>query len=242
MAVFNVHDYVERRLPMQCCAHRGLSGLYPENTLLSFTKAVELQVDLIEFDVRVSKDKKLVVIHDSSVDRTTDGSGLVSELTFQELHILDAGWGETIPAFEEVIDELGGRVGMNIHMKNSGKALDMAIQYCGKAGILDNVFFAIEPLDEIKRIRETYPNVHICSLYRKGDYLKTAQQLNVRILQPAIYASYFTKDWMDQVHQVGCVCGVFYADTVSNLLYCQRLGVDAILTNHSNTFLQILRS
>lgn len=242
MAVFNVHDYVERRLPLQCCAHRGLSGLYPENTLLSFTKAIEIQADLIEFDVRVSKDKKLVVIHDSSVDRTTDGSGFVSELTFQELRALNVGLGETIPAFEEVIDELGGRIGMNIHMKNSGKAIDMAIQHCRKAGILDNVFFAIEPLDEIKRIRETYPNVHVCSLFRKGDYLETTQQLNVRILQPAIYATYFTRDWVDQVHQVGCVCGVFYADTVSNILYCQRLGVDAILTNYSNTFLQILRS
>jgi glycerophosphoryl diester phosphodiesterase len=242
MAVFDVHDYVERRLPLQCCAHRGFSGLYPENTLLSLTKAVEIQADLIEFDVRVSKDKKLVVIHDSKVDRTTDGSGLVSELTFQELRAFDAGWGQTIPAFEEVIDELGGRIGMNIHMKNSGKALDTAIQCCRKAGILDNVFFAIEPLEEIKRIMETYPNVHICSLFRKGDYLETTQQLNVRILQPTIYATYFTKDWVDQVHQAGCVCGVFYADTVSNILYCQRLGVDGILTNHSSTFLQNIRS
>lgn len=242
MAIFNVHDYVERRLSLQCCAHRGLSGLYPENTLLSFTKAIEIQVDLIEFDVRISKDKKLVVIHDSSVDRTTDGSGRVSELTVHELRALNAGWGETIPTFEEVIDELGGRIGMNIHMKISGKTVDRAIQHCRKAGILDNVFFAIEPFTEIKRIRKTYPNVHICSLFRQGDYLEAAQQLNVRILQPVIYNTYFTKEWVDQAHQAGCVCGVFYADTVSNILYCQRLGVDAILTNYSNTFQQILRS
>ncbi|MCD6564103.1 MAG: glycerophosphodiester phosphodiesterase, partial [Thermoproteales archaeon] len=83
--MFNVYDYLERKLTVQCMAHRGFSGMYPENTLLAFNEAIKINADLIEFDVRVSGDGVPVVIHDASVDRTTDGSGLVSELSVDEL-------------------------------------------------------------------------------------------------------------------------------------------------------------
>lgn len=242
MTLFNVHDYIEQKLPLQCCAHRGFSGLYPENTLLAFQKALEVGADLIEFDVQVTSDKKLVVIHDSTVDRVTDGVGRVSELTVKQIQDLDAGWGEQIPLFRDVIDEFGGRIGMNIHMKIEGKAVDATIKYCRNKGILDHIFFAISSFEEIQRIRETYPRAKICSLYRKGSYLESAIKLNVRIVQPEIHSPYFTKQWVNRVHSHGIVCSVFYADTLSSLLYCQRMGVDAILTNFPNNFLETLRT
>ena len=73
--------------------HRGFSGKYPENTLLAFSKAIELGVDGIETDVHFSKDKELVIIHDERVDRTTDGEGLVADYTLAELKKLDASAG-----------------------------------------------------------------------------------------------------------------------------------------------------
>lgn len=76
-------------------AHRGASGYAPENTFAAFDKAVQMGADYIELDVHRSKDGELVVIHDSTVDRTTDGSGKVGELTVEELNALDAGsWME----------------------------------------------------------------------------------------------------------------------------------------------------
>ena len=72
-------------------AHRGWSEKYPENTMLAFEKALEIGVDQIELDVRVTKDNELVIIHDAAVDRTTDGTGLVNSFTLQELQQLDAG-------------------------------------------------------------------------------------------------------------------------------------------------------
>ncbi|MEI6897620.1 MAG: glycerophosphoryl diester phosphodiesterase [Psychromonas sp.] len=95
---------------MQITAHRGVSSLAPENTLAAFSKAIELDCEWIEIDVQLTLDKVPVVIHDSTVNRSTNGEGLVSEMTLQNLKSLDAGlWfgdaykGESIPTFEETL-------------------------------------------------------------------------------------------------------------------------------------------
>lgn len=92
-------------------AHRGWSAKYPENTMLAFRKALELDVDQLETDVRITRDGELVLIHDATVDRTTDGSGKVCDMTLEELRALDAGsWkdpsfaGERIPTFIELME------------------------------------------------------------------------------------------------------------------------------------------
>ncbi len=89
-------------------AHRGASGLFPENTLLAFRKAIEGGADAIEFDVRVTKDGIPVVIHDSTVDRTTDGVGAVSALHSDAIKELNAGGGETVSTLETVLEATAG--------------------------------------------------------------------------------------------------------------------------------------
>ena len=86
--------------------HRGARAYEPENTLRSFRKALELGVNAVELDVRRTKDGELVVIHDDKVDRTTNGRGLVNELTLEEIEKLDAGKGEKIPTLEEALEFL----------------------------------------------------------------------------------------------------------------------------------------
>jgi len=92
-------------------AHRGWCETYPENTMLAFKKAIEVGVDQIETDLRMSSDGEIVLIHDDTVDRTTDGTGLVEEKTLLELKALDAGVkkgeefkGEKIPTFIELME------------------------------------------------------------------------------------------------------------------------------------------
>ncbi|MBB1255620.1 glycerophosphodiester phosphodiesterase [Streptomyces sp. OF3] len=84
--------------------HRGVMGVEPENTLRSFRRAAQEGMDVIELDLHLSADGELVVMHDATVDRTTDGSGRVADLTLAELRLLDAGRGERVPVFEEVVD------------------------------------------------------------------------------------------------------------------------------------------
>ncbi|EQB35167.1 hypothetical protein M948_18890 [Virgibacillus sp. CM-4] len=114
-----------KRHHVENIAHRGASGHAPENTMAAFHKAFWMKADYIEVDVQMSKDGELVIIHDTTLDRTTDGSGLVSEHTLEEMKQLDAGsWfsneyaGEKIPTLEEVLDEFRGKIGILIELKS----------------------------------------------------------------------------------------------------------------------------
>jgi glycerophosphoryl diester phosphodiesterase len=109
-------------------AHRGASARAPENTLAAFEEAIRLGVDAIELDVHLSADGVPVVIHDDTVDRTTDGRGAVGALSLAALRRLDAGsWfgarfrGERIPTLEEALDCARGRCGLNIEIKETGR-------------------------------------------------------------------------------------------------------------------------
>jgi glycerophosphoryl diester phosphodiesterase len=104
-------------IDMKIIGHRGACGYEPENTLISFKKALDLGVDAIELDVYALKSGELVVIHDDTVDRTTNGKGYVMEHSFESLRKLDAGKGEKIPTLQEVLDVIDRRVIVNIELK-----------------------------------------------------------------------------------------------------------------------------
>ncbi len=122
--------------------HRGASGTEPENTLRSFRKALEAGADGIELDVHLCASGELVVIHDYTVDRTTDGSGKVSDLPLDELRELDAGKGERIPLLTEVLDVIAGRVLVNIELKgdNTARSVSRVISsYLGRGYEADDL-------------------------------------------------------------------------------------------------------
>ena len=92
--------------------HRGAAGHAPENTLASIEKAIALGADLVELDVQRTRDGYLVIIHDKTVDRTTDGTGSVSRMTLATLRTLHAGDGQRVPTLEEALQVANGRVGL----------------------------------------------------------------------------------------------------------------------------------
>ena len=113
--------------PVSALAHRGFSKAAPENTLAAYRQAIELCPDFMECDVRQTKDGRLIVIHDKSVDRTTNGKGLVADMTMAGLRQLDAGsWfgpefaGEKLPTFEEVLDLAKNQTVLVIEIKEAG--------------------------------------------------------------------------------------------------------------------------
>ena len=106
---------------MRITGHRGAADLAPENTIAAFETAIGHGVDAVEFDVRATADDELVVIHDDSVDRTTDGTGRVDSLPLSELRALDAGDGQSVPTLAEVLDFLADEdVGLRIELKERG--------------------------------------------------------------------------------------------------------------------------
>ena len=111
-------------------AHRGDSRFCPENTMSAFRSAMEKGAEMIECDIHLSRDRILVVIHDSSLDRTTNGSGNIVERDFKELSQLDCGnWfsdqfsGETLPKLEQLLEEASGKILLNLEIKSNTNIL-----------------------------------------------------------------------------------------------------------------------
>jgi glycerophosphoryl diester phosphodiesterase len=124
---------------MMIMGHRGAAALEPENTLRSIAKAIHIGVDAVEIDVHLTADKKIVVIHDDTVDRTTNGSGAVSSLPFEEIRRLDAGKGERIPTLQEVIDLVRGKVRLVVELKQKGTEGPVAA-LIRENGLLDDAY------------------------------------------------------------------------------------------------------
>lgn len=113
---------------MLLIAHRGASGYAPENTIASFKKAIDMGMKAVEFDVQLTKDRKLVVIHDFSLERTTTGNGRIEDLTLEEIREADAGsWysneyaGEKVPVLEEILEIVRNNELINIEVKRDKK-------------------------------------------------------------------------------------------------------------------------
>ncbi|MFJ4685012.1 glycerophosphodiester phosphodiesterase [Streptomyces sp. NPDC091377] len=132
--------------------HRGIMGVEPENTLRSFVAAEHAGLDVIELDLHLSKDGALVVLHDEDVDRTTDGTGPVAEKTLAELRTLDAGRGERVPVFEEVLDAVRSPLQVEIKDTAAARALAEVITERNLLGRVEVSSFHDEAVTEIARL------------------------------------------------------------------------------------------
>ncbi len=155
-------------------AHRGFSGKAPENTIAAFNLALETGVSMIEFDVQMSKDNKVVVIHDSTVDRTTDGTGKVSDMELHELKMLDAGsWfdekyrNERIPTLEEAIELIIPDALVNIELKSNRivrkadtRIVNATVDIIRKKKLIDRVLFSSFNHKLIKYLKEYEHRAH----------------------------------------------------------------------------------
>ncbi|MEU3742141.1 MULTISPECIES: glycerophosphodiester phosphodiesterase family protein [unclassified Streptomyces] len=132
--------------------HRGVMGVEPENTLRSFIAAQAAGLDLIELDLHLSKDGALVVMHDADVARTTDGKGPIAEKTLAELRELDAGRGERIPVFEEVLDAVKAPLQAEIKDVAAARALADVMHRRDLVGRVEVISFHDEAIAEIARL------------------------------------------------------------------------------------------
>ncbi|MFE9096840.1 glycerophosphodiester phosphodiesterase [Streptomyces sp. NPDC007264] len=132
--------------------HRGVMGVEPENTLRSFVAAERAGLDVIELDLHLSKDRALVIMHDAEVDRTTDGTGPISEKTLAELRALDAGRGERVPVLEEVLDAVKAPLQAEIKDVAAARALADVMGRRDLVGRVEVSSFHDAALAEIARL------------------------------------------------------------------------------------------
>ncbi len=169
------------------CAHRGDKAVAPENTLPAFISAVERGAHQIEFDVHMTKDNHLVIIHDSTVDRTTDGSGAVAETTFEAIRALDAGsWfapefaGARVPTLREVLEVIPEEILCNVHLKNAPGVAEASAKVIRDMGRLNHCFLACT-LKQAEEAKVAAPEIMICNMDRqRGDRSAYIEQTIVK--------------------------------------------------------------
>ena len=222
-------------------AHRGASGTFPENTLSAFREAIRLGVESIEFDVHLSKDEELIVIHDNSVDRTTNGSGRIEHLTLEEIKRLDAGvkFGgqfpdERILTLSETLEIMPDDMRLNIHVKahpdTRSIVTEKVINEMVRRDILDSAFFTSDA-DTVKLVKQMNPDVATCNLSWKDgmSYAEYSRSLGSYILQPNRWLT--TSELVEEAHASKMEVNIFYADEEEGMLTLMEMGVDGILTN-----------
>lgn len=151
---------------IEAIGHRGIPLLEPENTLLGFRRAIELGANQLEFDIRLTRDRVPVIIHDTTIRRTTNGHGRVSKLTLKQLRIFDAGKGETIPTLEEVLKEFGGKVFLHIHMKIHTPPSKI-VRIITKMGLERSVCISSFSHKALKFVKRLNPHITTAALARK---------------------------------------------------------------------------
>jgi len=145
--------------------HRGVMGVEPENTLRSFVAAQNAGLDLIELDLHLSKDGALVVMHDAEVDRTTDGTGPIADKTLAELRALDAGLGERVPVFEEVLEAVRTPLQAEIKDVAAARALAEVMHRKDLVGRVEVSSFHDEAIAETARLVPGVRTALIASRY-----------------------------------------------------------------------------
>ena len=215
--------------------HRGAMGHEPENTMRSFKKAVELNVDAIELDVYVCKTGELVVIHDDKVDRTTNGTGYTEDKTFAELRQLDAGKGELIPTLEEVLDFVDKRVIVNIELKGRNTAFttyQVIDQYIKNYG-WSELDFIVSSFDhhELNKFKHLYPQVPIGVLIEgiPLSYSNCAVELNAQSINLSI--NFFNQDFVNDAHKKGLKVYVYTVNDHDDISKVKKLNIDGIFCN-----------
>jgi len=218
-------------------AHRGASGHEPENTLRAVRRAIEIGADVVEVDVRVSKDGALVVIHDDTVDRTTSGRGKVRDMTAAELRSLDAGKGERIPLLEEVLDEVKGRVALFLELKEL-EAAAPALRLVKERGMLDQVLFISFDPETLSAVKGAEPASHAGLIYVKPEGgIVEAKRLGCEFVLP--YYRLATEKAVAFAHRMKLLVVAWTVDDPALAAELKGRGVDGVASNYPDRILPL---
>ena len=243
---------------MWVIAHRGASGSAPENTMAAFRKAVELGAGFIETDLQLSRDGRLVALHDNSLDRTTNGSGPVSAKTLEELRRLDAGsWfraaggrgspsfaGERIPTIEEILAfAREHEIGLHLEIKATGPsgAEHAVVGALRAAGEIARTVVLSFSSSVLKGVREMEPLVMTGFLFNEHfrAAMTTAMEAGARQLLPRTES--VTRELVSEAHAQDLQVVAWTVNSPEEMESMISAGVDGIITDYPEHLVEILR-
>ena len=225
-------------------AHRGASDVAPENTLPAFELAVRRGADGIELDVQRTADGHLVVCHDETVERTSDGQGAIVDLTLAQLRSLDfsAGMdgfpGTRIPLLAEVLELMRPtNLLVNVELKDSEEAYpgmaDEALRLAADLGMSERVLWSSFNHQTLRAIRDADPDARTGVLVVEPlvDIWHYAERLGAQAVHPYFRSLRFMPDAVDRCHAGGVQVNVWTVNTPEQLADMTALGVDAVISN-----------
>lgn len=235
---------------MKVFGHRGYSAKYPENTLKAFEMAIEAGADGVELDVQMTKDGQLVVIHDETIDRTSNGKGWVKDYTYEELlkfnfNQLFPDLGEMkIPLMSEVFELIKpSNLMINIELKTGivfypmeEKLLELTKQY----GMEKRVIYSSFNHESIMKMKKLDPDAVCGFLYMDGtlDMDQYAVEHGVLGLHPALYNLQYP-GFVERCHQKGIALRPWTVNEIEHMLLCKQMQVETIITNEVELALKV---
>lgn len=226
------------------CAHRGFNTIAPENTLPAMGAAVALGAEEIEFDLWMTKDGEIVSIHDSTLERTSDGEGKIGDYTLSQLEKFDFGAkcgenfkGLKILTFEQILKKFACQTIMNIHVKEceDGRKRERAQKIVDMIRQFDCVqhVYIMSSDDELHDIlREIAPEISRCMGAKPNKAYEIVEDaIKNKCQKVQLYKPYITQEMIDKAHANGIICNVFYSDDQKEAVDFINMGIDVILTN-----------
>lgn len=210
--------------------HRGAAGHVLENTLGSIEKAIELGVDYVEIDLRLTRDGHVVVLHDAMVDRTTRGYGRIKDLTLAQVKRLKTKDGQHVPTLEDVLKLVDGRVGLMLELKVRGLVKPVT-KIVERSGFSSPVIYASFNHTELSRIRRILPHVNILALFKKGPI---RPKILVETLHPThvgIHWEHITKRSLEAAQEAGLHVFVYTVNDVDDIRRMNAMGVDGTVSD-----------
>lgn len=222
-----------------CISHRGAMGHAPENTLSSISRALELGAPCLEIDV-FYVDGHLIVFHDDTLDRTTNGSGLVSEQSFDYLRTLDAGDGQQIATLEEACELIAGRAALNIELKGPGTAAPVAAlitDFVNRGWPQDAFLVSSFDQQQLREVKRLSRDIKLAVLSKQpADDLKFARDLGAYSIHPALDC--VDSEVVEKAHNSGLQVYVFTVNEPRDIAAMHGLGVDGVFSNFPERVLE----
>lgn len=225
-------------------AHRGASGYCPENTMAAFEEAIALGATGIETDVQMTKDHRLVLIHDESLFRTTGKQRMVKELTFAELKKLDAGrWfhrkfrGETVPALEDLLDFVRQKdIMLNVELKNGlifyPNIEERLIGLIRRYGLSERVVISSFNHYSVARVKQLAPEMKTAILYASGLFKPWTYARRIGAKALHAHHSTVTPNLVDEARQNDVIYTPYTVNQPYEMERLLQAGVEGIITNY----------
>ncbi|GAC1390993.1 MAG: glycerophosphodiester phosphodiesterase [Ktedonobacteraceae bacterium] len=249
----------------QRVAHRGGSHLAPENTLAAFRTALTLSIDAIELDVQMSRDGHVIVFHDNTVEKLTDGEGNILDLDFAYLRSLNAathfagGWPETqrIPTLREVLDLARARITVYIEIKYSKRdgvygrypnIVETVVNEIRAAGMLANVLIMSFDLFLLPHVKSLEPALQTSAIISENVWKPESERAFEMLMQQAtslgvnwinMNSKLFTPDMPDVAHAHGFKLGTWTVNTLEEMRRFAATGIDSITSYRPDLFAQV---